>query len=153
MKKIVLGVAIVAITCVSCKNGEKTETSSKETTETVNSALIDSHTSENSLDWTGVYEGTTPCADCSGIKTVLDLKEDMTFTLSRSYLGKPEGKNEFKQKGDFNWDETGSKIILKTENIPMELKVGENQLWMLDGNGNIIEGQLANMYILKKTIQ
>lgn len=153
MKKAALIVAMAAIVFTGCKNTEKKEVPSDSTMETVDSTSteINSHNSQNSLDWAGVYEGTTPCADCEGIKTVIALKEDKTYTLSMTYLGKPESKNEYKQEGSFTWDDTGSKIILKTDGQPIALKVGENQVWLLGGDGNVIEGDIAPMFILKKT--
>jgi inhibitor of cysteine peptidase len=44
------------------------------------------------------YAGTTVCADCSGIKTVLELYRDgkgapSTFIMSESYIGKPAAGN------------------------------------------------------------
>ena len=158
MRKVFLIFGIAAITLVGCKNGEKNEVSTEgapETPETVNSNIteVDSHNSENSLDWAGVYEGTTPCADCSGIKTVLDLRKDKTFILSQTYLGKPAGENEFTQTGNFVWDRAGKMIRLKTESGAFQYDVGENKLWMLDVKRNRIEGDLADMYILKKRIQ
>ena len=158
MRKVFLIFGIAAITLMGCKNVEKNEVSTEgapETPETVNSNIteVDSHNSENSLDWAGVYEGTTPCADCSGIKTVLDLRKDKTFILSQTYLGKPAGENEFTQTGNFVWDRAGKMIRLKTESGAFQYDVGENKLWMLDVKRNRIEGDLADMYILKKQIQ
>jgi len=154
MKKAAIVFTIAATVFFGCNNGKEKETSSEETTETIeNSEVVDSHSSENSLDWAGVYEGTTPCADCTGIKTVLELKNDKTFVLSKRYLGKPESENEFTQTGNFVWDHTGSKVLLKSENDTLQYKVGENQLWMLDRWGNLITGDLAELYILKKTLQ
>ncbi|CAM3316104.1 copper resistance protein NlpE [Aequorivita lipolytica] len=153
MKKVVLLFAVAAVTLVGCNNDEKKETISEENTENVESAIVDIHSSENSLDWAGVYEGTTPCADCKGIKTVLELNEDQTFILSQTYLGGSTGENELKQTGEFIWNHAGAMIRLRTETGGFQYKVGENQLWMLDVKGNTIEGDLADMYILKKTIQ
>ena len=153
MKKVVLVFGIAAITFVGCKNGEKKEISSEETMETVDSTMVDSHNSETSLDWAGVYEGTTPCADCEGIKTVLELKTDKTFILSQTYLsGYEEKQKEIGEEGSFSWDDTGSKIILKTKDGTIQFKVGENQLSMLDMSGNLITGELADFYILKKKV-
>ncbi len=153
MKKAIVLVAVFVSVLCGCKNGEKNESTSEETMENVDasSAEMDSHNSENSLDWMGVYEGTIPCADCEGIKTVLELRNDKSFTLWQSYLGKSEG--DFKENGTYIWDETGSKVILKGENETFQYKVGENQLWMLDKSGNVIEGDMANMYILKKKVE
>lgn len=155
MKKSVILAAIFISVLAGCKNGEKNELVSEETIESVDnsSAEIDSHNSENSLDWMGVYEGTTPCADCEGIKTVLELKSDKTFVLSQTYLGKPVGENEFIQNGSFAWNQEGTMIRLRTESGAYQYKVGENQLWLLDEKGSMIEGDLADRYILKKTIQ
>lgn len=153
MKKAVLIIGIAAITFVSCKNDEKKENPSEEITKTIDSIIVDSHNSENSLDWAGVYQGITPCADCEGIKTILELKPDNTFVLSQKYNGKLEGENEFTQTGKFAWNQEGTMVRLRTKSGGFQYKVGENQLWMLDEKGNIIEGDLADMYVLKKTIQ
>lgn len=152
MKKTALMSMLVAAVLFSCNNAGKERTSSEENVRVADSSTtaIDDHHSENSLDWAGVYEGITPCADCEGIKTVLELKNDKTYTLSMTYLGKENGKNEYKQQGNFRWDEIGSKMVLKTDGQPIEIKVGENKIWMLDGSGNVIEGDLAEMFILKK---
>lgn len=158
MIKMILVFAVLTSILFGCKNVEKTDTSVEGTSETVDSIdlkapEIDAHTSENSLDWAGVYEGTTPCADCEGIKTVLELKSDKTYILSQTYLGKPKGENELNQTGNFKWNQPGTMIRIRTETGGFQFKVGENQLWMLDAKGNMIEGDLADMYILKKTIQ
>lgn len=153
MKKIFLAFGIVTTIVIGCKHVENKENVSDETMETTDTNVVDSHNSENSLDWAGVYEGTTPCADCEGIKTVLELRDDKTYTLSQTYLGKMEGENEFVQTGNFVWDESGSKVLLKSESDTLQYKVGENQLWMLDSSGNMVEGDLAEFYILKKTLQ
>lgn len=153
MKKILLAFGIATTIFIGCKRVENKENVSNETMETTDTNVVDSHNSENSLDWAGVYEGTTPCADCEGIKTVLELRDDKTYTLSQTYLGKMEGENEFVQTGNFVWDESGSKVLLKSESDTLQYNVGENQLWMLDSSGNMVEGDLAEFYILKKTLQ
>ncbi len=153
MRKTLVLLAITTTLFVGCKNGEKKETSSEETMKTEGANLVDSHNSETSLDWAGIYEGTIPCADCEGIKTVLKLEDDKTYTLVQTYLGKLEGENEFTKTGSFVWDETGSKVLLTAEGQTLQYKVGENQLWMLDKSGNVIEGGMANLYILKKTVE
>jgi len=48
--------------------------------------------SETSLDWDGVYVGTTPCANCEGIETELSLGKDKTFVLKTKYVGKGAAK-------------------------------------------------------------
>ena len=42
----------------------------------------------------GVYEGTLPAADCKGIKTMLVINEDKTYTLKSEYIGKKDATFE-----------------------------------------------------------
>ncbi|WP_310994313.1 copper resistance protein NlpE [Aequorivita marina] len=154
MKKATLVLALVVTILFGCKNGEKKEVASEEieeVEETVDSAVIDGHNSQNSLDWSGVYEGVVPCADCEGIKTVLELKDDGTYLLSETYLG--ESDDELKSTGNFYWDDAGSNITLENADANRMFKVGENQIFMLDMQGNRVKGDMADLYILKKTIE
>lgn len=153
MKKSALLLVLAATISFSCQNEEKKKAFSEETVEIVetdDSAVIDDHNSQNSLDWAGVYKGTTPCAECDGIDTVLELNEDKTYLLTLTYLGKPKKNNELKKSGNFTWDDNGSKVILKDGDEKMQYKVGENQLLMLDKKGKMIDGKISDLYILKK---
>lgn len=67
-------------------------------------------TPENSLDWHGEYEGILPCADCEGIKTELELKQDKTFELKQTYLGK--GNQSSESKGSFTFSEKNPSIVI-----------------------------------------
>ena len=108
------------------------------------------HNSQNSLDWEGVYKGLLPCADCEGIETEIVLNSDLTFVKKTKYLGKEDMKG-IDEKGSFSWNKDGSTIILKSiDQDASHYKVGENTLIQLDTQGNIIKGDLAQMYILKK---
>ena len=149
MKKLVLILAVTTLVLSGCKSGEKHEMVFDGPIETL-SPKPDSHTSKTSLDWAGIYEGITPCADCDGIKTTVDLKTDKTFAMSQSYLGKPGGENSFKESGDFTWDEDGASVILETSNLVIRFQVGENELTLLDMSGNVESKKLGNFYILKK---
>ncbi|TPV34765.1 META domain-containing protein [Paucihalobacter ruber] len=109
----------------------------------------DAATSKNSLDWNGTYQGTLPCADCEGIATALTLNNDLTFKHQSKYLGKSD--SIFVSTGSFKWNDKGSDIALTdTDGTVKQFKVGENQLFMLDQEGNRITGDLAEKYILKK---
>jgi uncharacterized lipoprotein NlpE involved in copper resistance len=154
MKKTMLLVGISIAILGGCKNEVKKDTDSEENMETVDTTAVDSHNSENSLDWAGVYEGTTPCADCEGIKTTLELKKDNTYVLSQTYLGKfEEDPKEFGESGSFTWKDNGSVVVLKSGDKTIQFKVEENQVRLLDLQGDVIDGDLADMYILKKTAQ
>lgn len=100
-----------------------------------------------SVDWPGVYEAIIPCADCPGIKTVLTLNDDNTFTISEEYL---ERKVKSEDKGTFVWDDAGSQITLNGKQAKYKYKVGENQLFQLDLQGNKIEGPNAMAFVFKK---
>jgi len=109
----------------------------------------DAHSSQNSLDWPGVYKGALPCADCEGIEIRIVLGKDNTFSRTQTYLGKEEGT--FSDKGTFTWNGEGSIISLTAEEGSLQMyQVGENVLFHLDKEGNRITGDLADMYVLKK---
>ena len=106
------------------------------------------HNASNALDWNGTYQGTLPCADCSGIDITITLNQDGTYLLEQSYQGKEDG--QFKSEGQFSWDESGSTVTLTNEDAPNQYFVGENVLMKLDMNGEKVTGELANNYNLIK---
>jgi copper homeostasis protein (lipoprotein) len=109
------------------------------------------HTSENALDWAGVYKGVLPCADCEGIQTRLMLSADGNYQLSETYLG--EDSRAFQSKGEFEWLDDGLRIrLLGSTSAPGLYQVGENQLFHLDQDGHRISGELASAYRLAKRI-
>ena len=150
MRTLTLLMALVAVVTFSCKSGEKGEIYTYDNSAEMNSGVPDGHNSRTSVDWAGVYEGTTPCADCEGIQTKLKLNNDNTFKLTQTYLGKPGEKNRYKGSGNFTWNEEGSNIILTAQNITIKFQVGKNEVTMLDMSGNVVSGELANFYVLKK---
>lgn len=145
MKKnlFICGIAALLIGMVSCTS-QKKDTSTSAGTESV--ATGDN--SQNALDWTGLYSGILPCADCGGIQTSLELAKDNTYKLKQVYLGKDE--NSFDTSGKFEWNKEGGMITVGEGEGMMKLKVGENFLTMLDREGNKITGELADNYVLAK---
>ena len=107
--------------------------------------------SQTSLDWEGTYAGVLPCADCEGIKTTLLLNQDLSYTLTETYLGTENGDKTFTYNGKFEWDKSGSNITIMEGERKQQYKVGENKVFHLDSAGNVITGDLAEMYILIKT--
>lgn len=110
----------------------------------------DMHTAENALDYTGVYKGTTPAADCPGIEVTLTLKADGTYSEHDKYL---ERDSEFTEEGGYSV--VGNLLTLTPsggEGIGY-YKVEENQLRRLDADKKPIEGDLADKYILTKTAE
>jgi|SRR5690554_7062225 uncharacterized lipoprotein NlpE involved in copper resistance len=137
------------IIATGCKSGEGSDASSAFPIDR-DVSLPTGDNSRTSLDWAGVYEGTTPCADCDGIKTTLRLNQDETFVLSQTYLGKNNDQVSFKEDGNFKWNDQGSEIIVEAKDITIRFQVGENEVTMLDMAGNVVSGELANFYVLRK---
>lgn len=102
-----------------------------------------------SLDLAGIYEGILPCADCEGIHTLLQLNNDLTYSMKTKYLGK--GDQIFESSGNFSWDKDGRIITLNNKSLGTKYYwVGENKVTQLDLNGNLITGELAEKYVLRK---
>jgi len=107
------------------------------------------HNSRNSLDWSGTYQGTLPCADCPGIRYTITLDEDNSYQLKTQYLER--GDSVFTESGKFNWDDKGGQITLAERGE--KFQVGENRLFHLDMEGNRITGGLAEYYVLNKVTE
>lgn len=134
-----LVVIIIATACNSKQEKPETQTESQK---------IDMHNAENSIEWTGIYEGTLPAASSEGIKMTVELKEDKTFNKTDVYIqNKPE---TFKENGTFEWDKDSSIIILNAKDQTYFFKVVENAIIMLDADKKENNSELASMYILKK---
>jgi heat shock protein HslJ len=91
------------------------------------------HTSQNSLDWAGVYEGVLPCADCPGIKTTLTLNRDGTYELVTQYLERSVAARTI--RGRFTWQASGNAITLDEQGGGQQYAVGEGRLALLYRDG------------------
>lgn len=144
----ILYIFFAFILIVACRQSSKQNTVVSENVEE-EGQLPDMHNSKIAVDWVGSYKGVIPCADCSGIETVIRLNSDLSYELSRRYLGKADETSNVNSTGEFEWDEQGSIITLDSAGKPM-FKVGENKLFKLDREGKVITGELAEKYILTK---
>lgn len=147
MNKSLCCIALLALFTTACSEAPKEETAvdtAQVQTDAAKTVPV-GDTSQNSLDWAGSYEGVLPCASCEGIQTLITLQSDNSFVQETVYLGKDE--KILKLMGKAAWDEKGQKITL--EDVTQYL-VGENQLIMLDTEGQRITGDLAANYVLKK---
>jgi uncharacterized lipoprotein NlpE involved in copper resistance len=111
--------------------------------------LADTHTSQNSLDYWGIYTGILPCADCEGIETIIELGSDFSYVKKSTYLGKGDNK-VIESAGTYSWNDGGNIITLVAEDAPNQYFVGENVLFHLDLEGNRITGDLSEKYKLNK---
>ena len=97
-----------------------------------------------------MYKGIVPCADCEGIETILNLRDESNFVLTTHYLGKKDSKINV-LKGTYTWNKEGNTVVLSgIENGPSQYFVSENYLTQLDLEGNKITGDLASKYVLEK---
>ena len=112
------------------------------------SCLSNKGAPKTSLDWAGVYTGTTPAADAEGINVRVKLNKDNTYELSYEYIGKPAASST--NTGSFTWNDTGDTINLGIAETPSYYKVSENKLLQLDMGGKPITGSFADMYVLTK---
>ena len=135
---------IFTAACSEAPKNEKTVNISQVQTE-ITQTVPEGDTSQNALDWPGTYEGVLPCASCEGIQTLITLQSDHSFVQEKLYLGKDE--KILKLMGKIIWDKKGQKITLVDGT---QYLVAENQLIMLDTEGNRITSQLATRYALKK---
>jgi uncharacterized lipoprotein NlpE involved in copper resistance len=115
-------------------------------------AITDMHNSMNALDWNGTYKGILPCAACEGIETTLTLNSDKSYILVTNYLGRNDALEQEK-RGQFSWNEDGSIITLTNiDSAPNQYKVGETRIWQLNVDGKLITGDLADHYVLTKSL-
>ena len=137
-----IGVSALLIASISsCKNRPASQMQNIQYVDTI-------HTSKNSVNWDGVYEGIVPCADCEGISVQITLHTDETFQLSYQYLSKND--TPYSYSGKFTWDDRGGIITLDCNNFASHYLVGENKLLQLDMDKKRITGELASMYELIK---
>lgn len=109
--------------------------------------ITDEHTSQNSLDWAGIYQDTVPCADCPGIFTTVKLYEDGTYAYIAEYIDR---NTTVQDSGRFMWHNNGSIVHLKGNNVDEKYKVGENMLLPVDEEGNVIQSELIDQMTLHK---
>ncbi len=149
MRTVTLGSIVMAfLIFTACQSNTKTDKQAQDSLAVIHENYVDTiHTSQNSLDWQGTYEGVIPCADCPGIKTTVELKNDETFAYQATYL---ERDFALTDSGTFMWHNHGSIIHIQGEKTDMKFKVGENRLFQLDQNDEQITGELAEYYILTK---
>lgn len=130
-------VAACLFTATYCTNNTNKTAETKDTP-----AAVVSPFTGKLLD--GLFADTLPCADCSGIITVLDLNADSTFTLEQEYTGVKEGEHIFYQLG--KWSAVDSILTLNeiTEGPRQYKIIGTNELVTLDNEGVIITGEKLN---------
>jgi uncharacterized lipoprotein NlpE involved in copper resistance/heat shock protein HslJ len=153
MKKEIILILMFALVFASCNTGKQSGNSGNNNSDSgivMSPEFIAEHSSRSAVDWAGVYKGMIPCADCEGIDVEIQLNEDNSYKMVMNYLGK---NATFNDQGFFEWDETGGKVrfVVEGEGVGNWYRVGENNLLMLDADGNRIENNFPpEIYMLEK---
>ena len=153
MRKEITLLVVLALVFASCNAGKQSGNSANKSEGEIemSAEFMAEHSSRSAVDWAGVYKGMIPCADCEGIEVEIQLKEDNSYKMVMNYLGR--GDSKFTDEGLFEWDETGGKVrfIVEDEGVGNWYRVGENNLLMLDAEGNKIENNFPpEIYMLEK---
>jgi len=122
--------ALFAGVLVGWQTDQSTDTPAVPSSEPLPALAVDMHTSRDSLDWPGVYEGLLVCADCAGIHTQLKLDEDGSFTMVARRL--VCGVVPSFERGQFDWEPDGKTIVVDTEGGERRFAVGEGRLLLLE---------------------
>ncbi|MDR0462967.1 MAG: copper resistance protein NlpE N-terminal domain-containing protein [Pseudomonadales bacterium] len=117
------------------------------------------HTSENALDWAGVYQGIMPTYEGGNIQVQLMLQYDgffvLTYQIVDADMDPQIGEFEWDDRaisdnGDFEWNEDGTIIRLDIEGWPPYFQVAEGRLIPLGIDGEPIAEDLATSYEMVK---
>ncbi len=95
-------------------------------------SAVDMHTSQISLDWSGVYEGVVVCQDAPGTVTRLELGRDGSFELSRRALVRGATPNT--ATGRFTWQPDGNHIVLDAAGDAQGFAIGEERVIVLESD-------------------
>ena len=141
MKKLISAMAlVVALLSTACSGGGNTAPAPRETAAPTTDTA-----------YCGTYQGTLPAADCPGIKTVLTIAADSTYTLSSPYIdrqGQPvvtSGVYHLKQGGkliELVPPSSGEKPYYKIKDA--------KSIVMTDSAGIEPQGPTAKFYVLKR---
>lgn len=101
MKKTGLAILLASFITVGCASNQVQE-----------NKVPDMHTAEIALDWSGVYGGVFPCADCEGIQMQLELLPNKTYKLRREYMTNRPGDKVFETSGKFEFKQTNPSLIV-----------------------------------------
>ena len=98
-----------------------------------------------------VYAGTLPCGDCEGIDVSLQLNPDSGYSMNSVYKGSrvDSNRDSFKDTGRWTMHGVDTLILLQKRSNTKYIRT-DSTLTQLDGNGNIITGPLAAMFVLHK---
>lgn len=141
MKKLISAMAlVVALLSTACSGGGNTAPAPRETAAPTTDTA-----------YCGTYQGTLPAADCPGIKTVLTIAADSTYTLSSQYIDRQA--QPVVTSGVYHLKQGGKLIELVTpssgEKTYYKIKDAKS-IVMTDSAGIEPQGPTAKFYVLKR---
>lgn len=141
MKKLIFAMAlVVALLSTACSGGGNTAPAQRETAAPTTDTA-----------YCGTYQGTLPAADCPGIKTVLTIAADSTYTLSSQYIDRQA--QPVVTSGVYHLKQGGKLIELVTpssgEKTYYKIKDAKS-IVMTDSAGIEPQGPTAKFYVLKR---
>ena len=98
------------------------------------------------------YAGMLPCADCEDIAVSLQLNRDSTFIMNSVYKGSRVDSlnNHFNEMGSWRLHEPDTLYLVDANRHLTKYIKTDTALIQLDGDGKIITGPLASMFVLHK---
>lgn len=135
----------IALTLAACGGKNKQPAANTDSTQ-----VAGSDTAAIDTSYCGTYRGTLPAADCPGIKTVLTISSDSTYSLSSDYVGKKDG--QFVTSGVYHMrDGKLIELVTPSSGEKTYYKVKDSKtVVMTDSLGNEPEGETAKLYVLTK---
>jgi hypothetical protein len=97
----------------------------------------DKNTLNNSLDWKGVYAGSYLTNNGNVINVRIKLNKEQTFEANYQYVD--GSNNTIDIKGRFQWDDTGSIIMIDVIDVPIRYKVAKNKLIRLEEHNFVLD--------------
>lgn len=142
MRKSLLPALCAALLMTACGGGAKSANADAATTEATDTLSQDTA-------YCGTYRGTLPAADCPGIKTVLTIKADSTYSLSSDYIDRQNGHSE--ESGIYHKNGDVIELVTPSSGEKTYYKVKDaNSVIMTDSVGTEPQGETAKLYILTK---
>ena len=140
----VLATALALSACQPASNNQNSTPATAEDSKPNSAAHVQS---TPNTSWQGRYTGLLPCADCSGIRTTIELDDDKSFEMTEQYTGKGYIAPT-KTEGEFHFDpNTPNLIELKSKDFQRKFSIGEQTIEaraMEDGSA------LSELYTLYK---
>lgn len=95
----------------------------------------------------GTYVGTLPAADCPGIETELILHPSGEYELTSEYIDRD---TRFTERGNYRIEGRSVLVCSDRDGESAKYRIEGDALRMLDTEGKVVKGCLADGYLLKK---